>query len=575
MTILMGIVLVYLTITLGNRRDTANVTSSMTGFYAAEGGLNLRAEKVRAKFIDYNRPTGTAPSSTSPCVGSNLGTLDFACDSSLTLGGRTVTTYVLDTTSADPAKNTGVVNSGETYAGLNYQQYSYRVVSEAKVSGQSGVEAKLQMEFQSRLVPIFQFAAFYNNDLEINPSPLMTLNGRVHTNGNLYVSPSTGLTINGRVTTGGIIRRGRKDASRCDGGAVNFSDSATTTKTLRACAGGTTDITSSDITQYNGRVQMSVPRLTVPPLSSLDPNRQNELFSGADVRIVAHLVGGTWVPEVRDANNIIMAAATSRLGDPSCIGAVTIDNVFYDNRERATQRLIEIDQQKMMDCIYRSPAEVFTNSTGASLTLDDTTGNGMAWHFSFDDGNTDTNNYAAKRQTNYGIRVKNATTLGSSNTIAPAVKGLTIVTNQAAYVQGSFNVNNIKPAAIICDSINILSNSWPATDPAAGVKPAASNTEVNAAFMAGTDLTNGSTYNGGLENYPRFHEDWGGKTFRYRGSFVSLDTPSHARGQWGNALYNPPQRDWDYDLRFNDAATLPPLTPRFVYLRQVLFAREY
>jgi hypothetical protein len=84
-------------------------------------------------------------------------------------------------------------------------------------------------------------------------------------------------------------------------------------------------------------------------------------------------------------------------------------------------------------------------------------------------------------------------------------------------------------------------------------------------------------YNGGLENYPRFHENWSGRTFTYRGSFVSLGTPRHVDGAWvyGNPQYTAPNRDWDYDTDFNNAANLPPLTPRFVYLRQELFVRRY
>ena len=37
----------------------------------------------------------------------------------------------------------------------------------------------------------------------------------------------------------------------------------------------------------------------------------------------------------------------------------------------------------------------------------------------------------------------------------------------------------------------------------------------------------------------------------------------------------PGNRNWGYDTRFNDAAQLPPLSPRFVYLSQTLFVREY
>ena len=117
-------------------------------------------------------------------------------------------------------------------------------------------------------------------------------------------------------------------------------------------------------------------------------------------------------------------------------------------------------------------------------------------------------------------------------------------------------------------------------------EPGASNTTIYAAFLAGTDITGGSegaagidsgNYNGGLENYPRFHESWSGDTLTYRGSFVSLDTPRYATGSWGaqGQYYNPPARDWDFDQQFLSADTLPPLAPRFTILLQDLFVRDF
>lgn len=39
-------------------------------------------------------------------------------------------------------------------------------------------------------VPLFQFAIFYNQDMEINPGPAMTINGRVHSNFNIWATGS-------------------------------------------------------------------------------------------------------------------------------------------------------------------------------------------------------------------------------------------------------------------------------------------------------------------------------------------------------------------------------------------------
>ena len=52
----------------------------------------------------------------------------------------------------------------------------------------TGVETEVQRRFFNDRIPIFQFGAFYDDDLELNRPPLFVFGGRVHTNGNLFVS---------------------------------------------------------------------------------------------------------------------------------------------------------------------------------------------------------------------------------------------------------------------------------------------------------------------------------------------------------------------------------------------------
>jgi len=95
------------------------------------------------------------------------------------------------------------------------------------------------------------------------------------------------------------------------------------------------------------------------------------------------------------------------------------------------------------------------------------------------------------------------------------------------------------------------------------------NTAVNAAFALGPNREATSSYNnGGLENAIRFLEDWGGRTFQYRGSIVGLwhnqqSTADHrCCGSSGTNYYNAPNRDWGYDTLFDTAQ--PPGTPKGV-----------
>jgi Tfp pilus assembly protein PilX len=194
--------------------------------------------------------------------------------------------------------------------------------------------------------------------------------------------------------------------------------------------------------------------------------------------------------------------------------------------------------------------------------------------------------------------------------------GLTVATDQGLYVQGDYNVgqkdfhtgfpadlatptpagnnrvHNKQPAAFLADTFYPLSNTCFNQDQSinhftnvncdngigdSGSKKAPSHTEKNAAILSGTDISGSpGAYNGGLENYPRFLENWSSKEWRYKGSFVSVDTPQHARGPWGGGdVYSPPLRPWDYDTEFNDARNLPPLTPQFVYIKQDSFIRSF
>jgi hypothetical protein len=254
----------------------------------------------------------------------------------------------------------------------------------------------------------------------------------------------------------------------------------------------------------------------------------------------------------------------------------------------------------------------------------------------------------------YGVRIFDSADLNTrGGTFAwPAPSdptGLTVVSDQAIYIEGNYNFVQKYPAAVIGDTVNVLSQTWEvpslvgntphgpaanqrnndrksATDlgtgrnllPADGYyvptgtpfpNPPYNNPPgdlvcgagagncnfnntisfgINAAFIANVDNTTpgggDAGYNGGLENYPRFHEDWnpagGQRTLIYRGSFVNLDTPQYATGNWCGTggtcnIYNPPVRNWNYDVAFNDVKKLPPLTPMVNMIQQRVYTRFY
>jgi hypothetical protein len=245
------------------------------------------------------------------------------------------------------------------------------------------------------------------------------------------------------------------------------------------------------------------------------------------------------------------------------------------------------------------------------LSSSDTTEGGLVWHYSIDKANP-AYSYPAGKSV-YGFAFTGGRRLPGA---------LTIATDQAVYLQGDYNnpssvmgdaglnaagteitpglgdsstntnspSREKRPAAILSDTIGILSNSCSDTDNRINCMLAtgannATTTIVRAGFLSRTDVATASRESGQLENYVRFLENWnddvttataGDKDrFVYRGSIISLGAPNEYSGAWNGSYYQPPRRFWGFDKDFNSAEGLPPMTPRASYLKQKVFRRDY
>ena len=569
MAVLMALLVAYAVRTQVELSSTDASLSGLRGFYAAEAGLNIRAEQIRQTFRGYQRPAGTSPvdpAGVAPCLSGSMGTGHFAC-AGYGIQDRAVHTYVREDAGNPVAI---VVPRGETYQNLSAQEYGYSVFSMA-LSPRSRTEAILEMRFKSRLVPLFQFAAFYNKDLEILPGPPMFLEGPVHSNGDLYLNAGNTLAIDGQVTTAGDLYHGRKNDTSCNG-TVSVDDLGTMTAVPGCGAGGArVQIAQSDVTAWDGMIQTGLDPIIVPQPEDFDPAPGRLYWDRADIRVMLDVNLVVPTIQVRTTGNALDAATTATL---AACGSATTSNSFFNNREAKTIRMLDVDVRDLLDCMHANAL------LGAGKGLDDATEGGLVVYLGVDGPNSAVVN-------GYGVRLTNGADLESTLALAPEIRGLTVVTDQAVYIQGNYNSVDKKPAAVMADSLNILSNNWTDAKSLLALNlRVPDDTTVQAAFLAGTDTTGGAEgaagqdsgqYNGGLENYPRFHEEWSGRTFTYRGSFVSLNRPRHVNGAWsyGAPVYKAPDRDWRYDTMFNDAANLPPVTPRFVYLKQDLFVRQF
>jgi hypothetical protein len=175
------------------------------------------------------------------------------------------------------------------------------------------------------------------------------------------------------------------------------------------------------------------------------------------------------------------------------------------------------------------------------------------------------------------------------------VCGLTITSENPVYVQGDYNANSgglgfTDPhvgSAVIADAVTLLSNKYNDLNsfsfPYNLGQRTAATTWYRVAILAGkgpgfpwipgTASDFGS--DGGMHNFLRYIENWGGQTLFYRGSIVSMFYNRQAVGTFKccTTVYSPPTRGYNFDTDFLDPSLLPPRTPMFRDINTTGFAQ--
>ena len=429
------------------------------------------------------------------------------------------------------------------YKGLYGYASTYRIISNARnTQSRFDITAAVRQDIELCTIPLFQFAIFYNLDLEIHPGAPMTIGGPVHGNQNIYVcttSPSS-VTFGSDVTAAGNIINGKKPGDPQDyvpPGSVNFGDE-------HDSGTGVLDLPVGTNNSPAGVRQI----VEIPPSGeSLTSAIGKERFHNKADMVIVATNGSISVksgPNSLVPNQIIpWSQASYFITTPS----------FYNKRENKTVNAVQIDVGRL-------------NTWNATNTvLRGALAQGDVTVIYVADRRTQTSS------TQPGVRLVNGATLPP--------RGLTIATPSPLYVKGDYNAPSgalgthntsaTKPAALIGDAITILSANWSDTlSVASGLlsgRPA-TDTTVNAAILAGIVETGGGNYSGGVENFPRFLENWSGHTFTYNGSMVVMFPSVFARAPWqptGSTIgvYNAPVRDWAFDTNFRDPTKLPPGTP--------------
>jgi hypothetical protein len=434
------------------------------------------------------------------------------------------------------------------YQGIYGLASTYRVISNAKMkNSRFGIPAALKQEVQLATIPVFQFAIFYSIDLEINPGPEMKITGRVHSNSKIYMQPQDKLTFQSHVTAADAITHNK---SPDDPQVRNTNNSRIIYLAEHDANVGTLNLPiGTNNTPESVRSIMDIPPTGESATSQMG---QQRYYNQADMII---LVSNN---NVKVTSGVANNCATTI---PYCewTNFFSTNVSFINKRENnKTIKTSQVDVGKLKSWIAsptNSLSGVLTHSFNSIYVADMRTTNST---------------------TGTGVYVVNGQTLPDA--------GLTVATPNPIYVKGNYNVPtsalgttntiNSKPASLVGDAITILSKDWKDTNSSKSLDyRIAGDTTVNAALLGGIVKSGNGYYSGGVENFPRFLEDWTDKTLTYNGSMVVMYYSRYATSPWGGSdVYNPPDRNWAFDLNYMDPAKLPPCTPQLRVLIRAQWA---
>ena len=515
-------------------------------------------------------------------------TFQFSGTNGSTAGQITVTVVPQNWTT-----NWGLLNSSQ-FSGLNAAVANCTVTATATPLNQGyGMSSTVQEQFQLAAIPVFQYGAFYNMDMDISPGQAMTMNGKVMVNGNIWMCPQALMTFNDTVSATLLVTNHDNpndqqnlsfisgDLTYNGGQPVSHHDSL-----VMPVAGSNTGLTNPEAI-----LNLPPAGLGVPNDVAYASSNQTYLYNECDL-IISNSVSGTngnsWYGTnlsayYSDYNNLSgrLILLTNDLLLQKTTNGVNITNYaatnialagysfvmntnFYDFRECAIVQVVQIDVAKFNSWLTNA-----TTRGGVQV-------GGYQWNFQCggSDGAHGSKGHPIDSIYVYnavtpiskfrlpGVRVVNGWQLASA-------KGLTIATPQPLYVQGNYNVQTnasagvsqmsanttntayTYPAGLMGDSITILSSNWSdstsliksgssynAPESGTGNRVVNGNITVNAACLEGivpsTLAGTKKQYSGGLENFLRLNEDWGANSISlwYNGSIVVMFQSIYATNFW-------------------------------------------
>lgn len=432
----------------------------------------------------------------------------------------------------------------------------YRILANVK-SRNSPVMAAVQEDVLLALVPITQYAIFYNGLLEFSDCAPMIINGRVHANANIYTGTISGssLTFNGTVTTTGTI-----SSPAWDG----FSVSSWANKgTYNGTPGYRTNVPSVtlSIPMTNAHSMIDMPAAGESPTSQTG---QARLYNQAQV--VMLVSNSTVTMTIQNAVNNQVPGA-----DPAPITVVSTNTPTALATNFPFLTMTNFTDRREGDTVITSQINI--GQYGQWLA----TNANILTKFPVNSGTYPTILYVADNRTGTSSQMNGVRLVNGQTTPSNGGLGFSVATPDPLYVYGNYNCPNSSylgstntsasvPCALMSDALTILSSSWRDANSSGSPGAAAAKDTVNAAILTGNVPSTGSSssaFSGGVHNLTRLLENWTGCTLWLNTSIINLFPSQIATAQFQNPpnYYSPPTRKFSYDLNFANPNKQPPGIP--------------
>jgi hypothetical protein len=458
--------------------------------------------------------------------------------------------------------------------GPNKWQYSYYYLASVDVtvpSSTGDVKAKVRRVFEKKFDNPWTFAMFFVDDLEFQPTTGITINGPIHTNAGLYIGTNL-FTTASTVEFASEYVNGYSPTDTYHSGATSKPNFAKSDASLAL-----SDMPPAQVSPYlpfgwnlkltnaDGSVNNdSYHELIEQAVSTPDALSEIRYYNQACYRILID-AGNTITITKKDGTNV----PTNNQEGKIFADAITTNQAIQDQRENTYVRLATLDVSQI-----RSAAEA-GNISGWNgvIYIADTTPQGTAKSAPLGGGTG-----ASVTTTMRGIRLINGYRLPTASGNTNNINGLTIVSANPVYIKGNYNTSTNsgdavpsnsgtytdpdasgytrKLAAVVGDSINVLSGNWADLNSTSSISSrSASNTTINAALVGGIVPSAGGNYSGGGENFVRLLEDWKNNTLCIYGSMVELYKSTQATSPWlgtGNNYKAPLTSKFYWDPQFAD-----------------------